>query len=52
MKLATFTHAGTTRIGVVVDDAVKDLAATALWTMIGATGRYRAARRAVEPDMV
>ena len=29
MKLATFTHQGSTRIGVVVDDAVVDLAAAA-----------------------
>src|SRR2546430_16129619 len=29
MKLATFTHQGNTRIGVVVDDAVVDLAAAA-----------------------
>lgn len=29
MKLATFTHAGTTRIGVVVGDAIVDLAAAA-----------------------
>jgi 2-keto-4-pentenoate hydratase/2-oxohepta-3-ene-1,7-dioic acid hydratase in catechol pathway len=29
MKLATFTHAGTTRIGIVVDEAVVDLAAAA-----------------------
>ena len=30
MKLATFTHAGTTRVGAVVDDAVVDLTATGL----------------------
>ena len=29
MKLATFTHQGSTRIGVVVDDAVVDLTAAA-----------------------
>ena len=29
MKLATFTHQGSTRIGVVIDDAVVDLAAAA-----------------------
>lgn len=29
MKLATFTHRGTTRIGVVVDDSIVDLAAAA-----------------------
>src|SRR5258708_33640166 len=29
MKLATFTHQGNTRIGVVVDDTVVDLAAAA-----------------------
>jgi len=29
MRLATFTHQGTTRIGVVVDDAIVDLAAAA-----------------------
>ncbi len=29
MKLATFTHDGATRIGVVVDDSIVDLAAAA-----------------------
>jgi hypothetical protein len=29
MKLVTFTHQGTTRVGVVVEDTVTDLAAVA-----------------------
>src|SRR5271170_963669 len=54
MKLVTFTHQGTTRIGVVVGDAVVDLAATApelpreMSAFLGAGARaMENARRAV-----
>ena len=60
MKLATFTHQGSTRIGVVVDDAVVDLAAAApelpremsalLAAGAGAIDRARAAATRAKTD--